>query len=70
MEWKKKSKGSAHIYTCDELDHAIVDRRGYGIASAMGHQVSFMGKPFKDVDSAKSYAESILQRGHTSGAAQ
>ena len=37
--WKKKRKGCADIYTREGDSSAIVDRRGYGIASSMGMSV-------------------------------
>jgi len=57
MKWKRKKKGNADIYIHPAIPQAIVDRKGYGINSSMGNTITFIGKPFKNIPDAKSYAE-------------
>ncbi|MCA1297996.1 hypothetical protein [Stappia indica] len=64
MEWTKKKKGCAEIYTAQGIEHAIVDRRGFGVAAALGGSVTFMEIPFDTVDDAKRYAESFPRATH------
>ncbi|NTF69347.1 hypothetical protein [Rhizobium rhizogenes] len=57
VEWVKKKRGFSYIYTATGIPNAIVDRRGYGLSSAMGKSVTFEGRPFASVEEAKQYAE-------------
>lgn len=51
--WKKKSKGSAHIYTAEGIPHAVVDRRGLGLVFS----ITYRGRLFSRIDEAQRYAE-------------
>ena len=55
--WRQRTKGNAVIYVHEAIPHAIVDRKGHGVNSALGHSISFEGKPFPTVDNAKLFAE-------------
>ncbi len=57
MEWSKKKRGCATIHTAPGIENAIVDRRGYGLASSMGKSITFQGRPFTSVEEAKQFAE-------------
>lgn len=56
-KWKAKSVGTAIIYTRKGIDNAVVNRRGWGINSALGYNITFEGKAFPSVDAAIVYAE-------------
>ena len=56
MTWEKKRKGCADIYRHPTVSFAIVDRRGFGIASAVGGRITYNGQSFKTVDDAKAFA--------------
>lgn len=56
-EWKKAKKGCATIHKSDRLPNAIVDRRGFGLAAAMGRSITYQGRPFASVEEAKEFAE-------------
>ncbi|XHE12368.1 hypothetical protein PCC82_11265 [Agrobacterium deltaense] len=60
MDWKKSKKGSAIIHKSDRLPNAIVDRRGFGLAAAMGSSITYQGRPFASVEEAKEFAERQL----------
>ncbi|AQQ02409.1 hypothetical protein B0E33_01390 [Roseibium algicola] len=57
MNWTKKKKGCAIVYTSPENDHAIVDRRGFGASAAMGENITYRGIAFDSAEAAKKYAE-------------
>lgn len=61
--WLKSRKGSAIIYTKFGYDHAVVDRQGFGINSAMGHSITYNDVPFENVESAIDYAEMVMGKG-------
>lgn len=54
--WAAKAKGSARIHTHPDVTGAIVDRRGFGVDAALGHNVTWAGKPFVSVRAAKEAA--------------
>ena len=62
-KWKKSRKGSADIHTIEGLEHAVVDRRGFGVE----HSVTYLGEPYASVEAAKAAAEADLLAGRGQG---
>lgn len=60
--WLKRRKGSAMIYTLNGNNHAVVDRRGFGIKAALGHNITYRDQSFKSVSEAKEYVEQLNEQ--------
>ena len=54
--WRSKAKGSGTIWLHPDVDGAVVDRHGMGVAGATGFSITYRGMAFQTVEDAKKAA--------------